>query len=436
MTALAQFFSKQGKNISGSDTAEIFFTDDILQKSRIKFFNGFDVNNIPADIDLVIYSSAYNKNNNVEMAEIAKRKILAIDLAHANAEIFNSFKKNIAVCGSHGKSTTTALLTFILKECGIDPSALIGSAVPQLKGNGLFGKSQVMVMEADEYNNKLQHYNPYAVILNNIDYDHPDFFKTRASYKQVFKDFIARVSKNGFIIANFEDANVMDACVDAQARVIDYGRVNLNKYEICALEIKNKKQYFKLKTQGRIMANFETQLIGEHNVMNATAVIATCLELKIPLQKIKKSLAKFKGLKRRMEVLGEYNKTIFIDDYAHHPTEINATLQAARLKYPNKNIICVFMPHTYTRTEALFDAFAGSFSFADEVIILPIYSSAREKKGKVSAGDLAGRIAKKNSRYISSIAQCAKYLQKRVTEKDVVILMGAGDSFRVWHELK
>lgn len=176
------------------------------------------------------------------------------------------------------------------------------------------------------------------------------------------------------------------------------------------------------------------QLIGKHNVQNATAVIATGLELGVKVGTIKKALAKFKGTARRMEALGRYKGALFIDDYAHHPVEIKATLAAVRQLYPKKHIICAFMPHTYTRTKALFNDFVKSFEDADEIIILPIYGSAREEQGGVSSEDLVRKIGQ-DAIHIPSIKKCASYLKKKVGNKDVVVLMGAGDTFRVWDEI-
>jgi UDP-N-acetylmuramate--alanine ligase len=437
MTALAQLLQRRGFSVSGVDTAEVFFTDAVLKREKIKFYNGFNIKNIPAKVDLVIHSAAYTEENNIELAESLRRGIPCIDLTQATSEIFNNYKKSIAVCGTHGKTTTTALLAFVLKQAGRDPSALIGSAVPQLGGNALAGKSDVMILEADEYKNKLAQYRPHGVILNNIDYDHPDFFKTPSAYRKAFTDFVKKVPRGGFVIANGDDKDVVRAVQKCECKVITYGASAKNKIfniKYLILNIKNGYQYFKISQGGKDLGGFKIKLIGEHNVKNATAVIAACLELNVPIAKIKKALAEFKGLARRMERLGTYNGALIFDDYAHHPSEIKATLAAARLRYPAQKIICVFMPHTFSRTQALFKDFSKSFNDADEVILLPIYASAREKKGKVSSEDLAKKI--KNARYNSSLQTCANYLKKKTQKNDVVILMGAGDAFRIWKLLR
>lgn len=446
MTALAQILKKQGYDVSGSDTAEVFFTDQVLKHEKIEFFSGFSVNNLKNNVDLVIHSSAYNEENNVEMKEVYRKNITTLDLAQAVGKIFNAHKKGIAVCGTHGKSTTSALLSFILKKQGFDPSAIIGSAVPQLKGNALVGLTDLMVIEADEYNNKLKYYQPQGVVLNNIEYDHPDFFKTFVNYQKVFKDFVQKVPERGFVVANFDDGNVRQICDNLQAKVLSYTLVKDNAIDNQALfAIKQEKmvrgyQHFTLYKKNKNLGEFKMKLIGVHNVQNATAVIITCLELKVPIAGIEESLAKFTGLARRMEILGKYQGALFIDDYAHHPTEIKATLSAIRLRYPRQKIICVFMPHTYTRTQALLDDFAKSFTSADEVVVLPIYASAREQRGSISGQDLADKILHNETLrhpnvkvcYVSSLIAGANYLKKHIHKDDMVVLMGAGDSFRIW----
>ncbi|MFA5318100.1 MAG: UDP-N-acetylmuramate--L-alanine ligase [Patescibacteria group bacterium] len=437
MTPVAQILKSMGKNISGSDTKETFFTDKVLRRDKIKFAEGFNARNIPNDADLVIHSSAFTAENNLEMAEIIKRGIPTMTQAEALAELFNA-KRGIAVCGSHGKTTTSALLGFVLREAGLKPTVEVGSSVPQFKGNAIAGKGKLMVIEADEYQNKLKLYNPYGVLLNNIDYDHPDFFKTRVAYQRVFREFVQKVPKSGFVVANMDDQKVVEVAKECKCKIIRYGEFQegaIFNIKYLILNIKNGRQYFKIWHNRKSLGIFNTLLIGEHNVRNAAAVIATAMQLGVPVVKIKKALAKFRGTARRMEVLGKYKGALFIDDYAHHPTEIKATLKAARQKYPNKNIICAFMPHMFSRTKALLNDFAKSFNDADEILILPTYSSARENKTYEISKELVKKI-NKNAKYISSIKQCALYLKKSVKKDDIVILTGAGDTFRVWDELK
>lgn len=454
MTMLAQFLKAQGNNVSGSDVSEVFLTDKVLSDSKIKVFSSFSPDNIPLKSDLIIYSSAYTEKNNPELGFIKNNPsifsgIVLKSYAEALSEIFNLYY-GISVCGSHGKTTTSAFLGYVLFKSGLKPNVLVGSRVPQFKGSSLIGSSQLFIAETDEYQNKLQFFNPKAVLLNNIDYDHPDFFKTEASYIKVFSDFVKKIPAAGFLVVNYDNEKAKKVAKSSVAKIISYGiekedEDNLNKksnkVDYFAFNLKNKGiyQYFEVNDLGR----FKIRLSGSHNVSNALAVIAACLELKVSLAEIKKHLAIFSGAERRTQVLGSYKGALFIDDYAHHPTEIKATLKALRKSYPKRKIITVFHPHTFTRTKALFKDFSESFVNSDELIILNIYGSAREKQGGTSSALLVKAIKSLNKKSsvdflkkqkvqnIKTIPEVAKYLKDECTPNDLVILMGAGDVFRV-----
>jgi UDP-N-acetylmuramate--alanine ligase len=453
MTMLAQYLSGQGIDISGSDTKEKFMTDVVLKNCRIKVIEYFDATNIPVDADLIIYSTAYNKNN-PEVEAALNGKIKTLTYAEALAEIFNQ-KYGIAITGSHGKTTTTAWLGYVLEKSKLNPSVLVGSNVPQFKGAALVGKSDYLIIEADEYQNKLQYYNPQAVILNNIDYDHPDFFETKENYIQVFIEFIKKIPKRGFLIANFDDKNIRKiANVNCRGKVISYA-VN-ESADYIAYDIKNfnNQQYFKVKigsdwsdedtdsnVESDILGDFKINLAGQHNIYNALAVIATSIELGVSLVDIRTYLEEFTGTSRRMEILGKFNGAIIIDDYAHHPTEIKTTLKAIKENYKDKNLVLVFHPHTFTRTKALFKDFSESFTDADEIIVLDIYGSAREVQGGVSSSELVEAIKsqpaniEKKIVYIPTMAEAEILLKNKITKTDVLVLMGAGDVFRIGESL-
>ena len=449
MTMLAQYLAAKGHNITGSDVAESFMTDQVLKKAGIKVFEGFDLKNIPADYDLVIYSTSYNKNSNIELAEVLNRKRKILTYAEATAAVFNE-KYGIAVVGSHGKTTTTAWLGFVLNECGHSPSVLVGANVKQFGGASLVGTSEYLVAEVDEYQNKLQYFNPKIVLLNNIDYDHPDFFPTPDDYTQVFIDFIEKIPSKGFLVTNIDDTQIQKiAQVNTRGRVVTYsidGAADYVAYDIKSTSQGNEtRQYFKVKIAGDDLENasetelgdFAICLSGKHNIYNALAVIATCLELEVNLTCLRTALENFKGTDRRAEVLGQFQGTPIIDDYAHHPTEIKATLSGLRATYKNKNIIVVFHPHTYTRTKAMINEFADSFVDADQVIVLDIYGSAREVQGGVNSSELVEKINQHgvNAKYIPKLDECEQYLRDNVSKRDIVVLMGAGDVFRIGKNL-
>lgn len=463
VTILAQYFRAQNINVLGSDIEDVFMTDEVLKRCGCKVLLGFKKENIPSDVDLIVYSTAYNAQNNEELAYALSSKKKVISYPEAMGSIFKDYF-GIAVAGTHGKTTTSAWLGFVLDKAGLDPNVMVGANVPQFKGNALIGKSDYLILETDEYQNKFKYYLPKAVLLNNIEYDHPDFFKSKEEYRQVFIEFIKKIPKKGFLIANFDDPVIQKtAYVNCRARVISYAIDEVADY--VAYDIKNKdgKQYFKVHLNSNSsnspspgsergsggeesgeseLGDFSVRLSGKHNVSNALAVIAAAIELNVPLSELRTHLESFEGTARRMQIMGEYRSAILIDDYAHHPTEIKATLAATREKYPGKNIIAVFQPHTFTRTKVLLNDFAASFDKADELIILDIYGSAREVQGGVHTKDLVKKIKEHGTKsmeqglkYIPTIDETTKYLKTKIRRDDVVVFMGAGDVYLVGEKI-
>lgn len=477
MTMLAQFLSSQGHHVSGSDINDSFLTDKVLKKEKIKVMHPFSETNIPVHPDMIIYSSAFNADNNPELAKIRNSKNLfknipILSYAEALGQVFNDHA-GIAVCGSHGKTTTSAWLGYVLMKAGKKPNVLVGSRVPQFNGSSLKGSSPYLIAEVDEYQNKLKYFQPVGVVLNNIDYDHPDFFKSEAQYVKVFADFIKKIPASGFLVVNSRDAQSQRIKKYCRARIHSYDLVpnaetfieaegvikTDSDYLAYDLRMKNGYQIFKITYRSvkttkkeRIesllgLGEFKIRLWGEHNVLNAVAVVVASLELGVPLEQIRGGLALFTGTERRAQILGKYRGATIVDDYAHHPTEIAATLKGLRAHYPQANIITVFHPHTFTRTKAFFTDFTKSFALADELIVLDIYGSAREsaswRTGEVSGRQLAAAVDKYNKKikrtqsvkYLGSMPEVTTYLRRRLSSKDVLLLMGAGDVFRVGEDL-
>jgi UDP-N-acetylmuramate--alanine ligase len=439
VTAVAEILKKRGVKISGSDTKEKFFTDDILRRNKIPVIENFSPENIPRDTELVVYSTAYNKENNVEFSEALDRKLPMLSYPEVLGALFNE-RLGIAVSGTHGKTTTTAMLAESLKEAGVDPGAVVGSQVIGWKSSALGGGGKYFVAEADEYQNKLRYYNPFGSILTSVDWDHPDYFPTIESYEQVFRDFVARIPKHGFLIVWGDSVNTLSVSRSATCAIHSYGFLENCDYRIVNHQIlESKFQSFEITYQEKNLGEFEIKLVGKHNVLNAAAAIATCHRLKLDLEKVREALKGFKGTTRRFEYIGERNGAVLIDDYAHHPEEISATLKGAREIYPNKNIITVFHPHTFTRTKALLQEFSQSFDDTDKVIVLDIYGSAREAQGGVSSADLAGlinRYSREKGEYIPTINEAMEFLKDKIGPNDVVISMGAGNVWEVTHKLK
>ena len=441
-SALALLYKKNGYQVTGSDNGDHFY-GDILAKAKIKVFTKYNSKNITDNVTKSIYSTSIKKNN-PEFVESKKRGLKIISYPEALAELFNA-KTGIAICGTHGKTTTTAMLSFVLNKLGLDPTAIVGSKVIDWQSNNISGKGDYFVIEADEYQNKLKYYNPWAIILTSVDYDHPDFYKTFIDYKKAFSDFVKKIPQHGFLTYCKDSRDVIDVVQGANCLKLSYGFSNDADYQIKDDQIKTNeidrkiKQVFDVYYKGEILESFVINLLGKHNVLNATAVISFCHKLSLDMKKVKKYLLEFSGTVRRFEFVGEKNGAILIDDYAHHPEEIKATLKTAQEIYPNKKIIAIFHPHSFTRTEALLNDFAQSFDNVKKVFILDIYGSARENSGKVSSQDLVDKINQyalsDKAEYIPTIEGVVNFLQDKIGQDEIIISIGAGDVWQVTHSL-
>lgn len=446
MTALAELLSQQSVHITGSDTSEVFFTDRILKKRGIVVSESFDAKNIPAKIDAVIYSTAYSKEKNSELAEAYTRNIPVLSYPEALGMLTRE-KMTLAVCGTHGKTTTSALLADTLKSTGLDPSAIVGSRIMTWEGNALSGQGNFLVLEADEYQNKLMEYSPFAVILTSVDFDHPDFFINREQYEQVFRDFVKRIPHHGVLIYCNDQASVANIARDAVCQKFSYGLLpgadfHISQYEPVkmgfSVDADAPRQSFEVTHNEVSLGIFQLKLSGVHNAMNAVAVLALCTFLKQDIAKVKKAFEKFRGTERRFEYVGERYGAFVYDDYAHHPEEIKATLLAFREIYPERKLRVVFHPHTFTRTKALLTEFAQSFDTADEVYILDIYGSAREVQGGVSSEELVtliNRFVPGKARYEASEGDLTTFFTETMGRQDVIITLGAGDVWKIAHAL-
>lgn len=438
MTMLAEFLSRQGVKVEGSDVPESFMTDPVLKKAGVKVYENFDASRLPGKYDLIVYSTAYNGTNAEVAAALASRSKVCT-YAEALSKVFN-YRQGIAVAGSHGKTTTTAWLGFVLDRLGLKPSVMVGSCVPQFGGASLSGDSDILIIEADEYQNKLKNFEPKDIILTGIDYDHPDFFPTFDEYSGVFADFIAKLGTKGKLVANFDDPEVKRLSGECQGRVISYAVNAEADFKASELRLDRERQYFKVSWQGNDLGTFHTSLIGAHNVSNVLAVIAFAMEYNPKLVDLRQAVEEFAGTSRRMEKKGSFKGAQIYDDYAHHPTEIKATLAALRALRPNDKLTVVFHPHTFTRTKALLKDFSESFDQADEVVLLDIYGSAREVQGGVSSQDLKNRIMdhKPSAKvfFLPTFKEAEQYLKETAGPNQAIVLMGAGDVFRLAEQLK
>jgi UDP-N-acetylmuramate--alanine ligase len=356
-------------------------------------------------------------------------------------------KFGIAVTGTHGKTTTSALLANTLKELKLDPIAVVGSKVFNWGGNALVGKGEYFVAEADEFQNKLELYDPKGVILTSVDFDHPDFFKDFSDYKEAFHKFVAKIPKSGFLAVWGDSVDTLEIAQSAICDVLTYGISEdcdfickkITSEKLDGEKPETRTQKFQVNFRGKDLGLFEIQLVGQHNILNATAVIAVCYKLGLDISQVREALPNFQGTVRRFEYIGKRNDAILIDYYGHHPEELKATLKATRELYPEKNIWAVFHPHTFTRTRALLSEFSQSFDDADNVIVLDIYGSAREEQGGVHSSDLVKAIntfSRDKAEYIPTIKEVVAFLEDKIGSDDVVIAIGAGNVWEVVEKLK
>ena len=436
MSSLAVMLKNLGYKVTGSDTKEKFFTESQLKKNKIKYFEKFSFLNIrKSNPDLIITSTAYDdKNQEILQSKKSDKKIITYPEAIG---YLSKDLKSVAICGSHGKTTTTAMLGKIMGDLAI---TLVGSIAETSKNKS----PNFFIFEADEYQDKFRHYFPKNLILTNIDYDHPDFFKTESQYVKTFKKFINKVlDKNGFIIYNHDDSFSKNLFKKQAKNTLNFGLSDGAQYQVKNInDGLNEFEIFKSKKK---IIGLELNVYGKHNILNSAAAVLMALHLGIKKETIQKKLLKFKGAKRRMEVIPS-KKYLIIDDYGHHPTEISATLSAIRNKYKNKNIVTIFHPHTFTRTKALFKDFGKSFKDSDLTIVIDIYPSAREtlsinsgqEAGGVHSKDLVKEIIKNKSRaiYQSTIPDAAKYIKKNVKNGSVILTIGAGDVWKLCNLIK
>lgn len=457
MANLALILKKMGKNVMGSDVAEEFITDGLLEKNKIRWQEGF--NKLPDKIDLVIYSAAHGGTANPQVLEAKKKGVKIISQAEILGEIMDKFKTKIAVCGSHGKTTTSSLLAYSLIKLGEKPSYLVGAPNFNDFLGGDYQINEHFVVEADEYgvnppSNKTPKFNflnPDYIICTNIDFDHPDVYmnidETRRAFTKFFDD--------KKLILNIDDTNILQ-CLERlnSTKFITYGFSKKADYQITNWEVKEDGSKFDLRYHPRgkselfpdyslfspfhndNLTDFKISLFGKHNISNATAVIVQLLLLGYEAKAIKKAISYFKGAKRRFEVVYKKNGNYLLDDYAHHPREIEATIKAARMRFPKRKIIVIFQPHTYSRTLSLLKDFAQSLSYADKSFILPIFPSAREKA--INFNITSEAIARHNPTkllYVPSKNHLLKILPSFLQSHEIIFTMGAGDVYKLKDEI-
>lgn len=435
MSGLAEILMNEGFTVSGSDSKKTALTERLAAKGADVFY-GQRAFNIREGIDVVVYTAAV-RCDNPELMAARERGIPILTRAELLGQIMKNYKYAIGIAGTHGKTTTTSMVTEILLTSDSDPTISVGGILNSIGGNIRVGGSELFVTEACEYTNSFLSFFPTMEVILNIEEDHLDFFKGIEDIRRSFRLFAEKLPENGLLVIN-RDIECWEKITDGlPCKVITCGVSPSSDYSAANIVYDQlAKPSFDLLIGGEKAAYITLGVPGEHNVHNALAAVALCIELGISMEHIRAGLKKFNGTNRRFERKGELAGITVVDDYAHHPKEIEATLSAAR-NYPHHRIWCVFQPHTYTRTRAFLDQFAEALSMADVVVLADIYAARETDTLGVSSADIAEKLEKLGTEvhYIPSFDEIETFILENCVHGDLLITMGAGDIVKVGEKL-
>lgn len=429
MSGLAEILLKEGYIVSGTDSQESIVTNS-LRKLGATIYIGHNEDNVQ-NADLVVYTDAIS-NDNVEL-QAAFNSTTTVDRATFLGALMKNYTNSIAVSGTHGKTTTTSMIATITKGLEINPTMLIGGNLNDIGGNVRLGSRNYLLTEACEYKANILKYYPTMAIILNMDEDHLDYFKDMNHIVDTFKGYASNLSNEDYLLINIDDPYAFNIIENTKSNVITFGLDKKADYmaeyisfsddgfATFTLNIKNK-EYYPVKLN----------VMGVHNVYNAMAAIAATHTLGIPIDIIISNILEYNGVGRRLEIKGYYNNIKIIDDYAHHPTEISASLQAVSTNKGGK-IYCVFQPHTFTRTKILLESFSNSFKNADKVIITDIYAAREVDNGEIHSKDLAKAVIEKGTDciYIRTFEEIEEYLIENAKPGDTILTMGAGNIYQL-----
>ncbi len=431
MSALAHILLYFGYRVTGSDTGVSDLTKK-LEDSGIPVAIGQSADNIHSP-DLVCYTAAIAPDN-PELVKARSLGIPVLERAELLGQIMTLYRFPIAVAGTHGKTTTTSMLSLVLLEADTDPTILVGGVLPQIDGNLRIGNKKYLVCEACEYVESFLHFHPYLSIITNIEADHLDYFRDLSHIISSFEKFTSLNDPAGYIIVNSDDANTMKTVKSAQCKIAYYGIKDKNA-DFSAKNVQLDESghpRFDIYLRGEKYLSVHLQVTGEHNIYNALAVCAAATCIGIDREAVKRGLEDFGGTKRRFEKIGKCGDAVIIDDYAHHPTEIRATLTTAQ-EMPYQRVWCVFQPHTYSRTKAFLNDFAQALQLADRLIIADVYPAREKYDGSIHSCDLAALIP--NAVYMNNFEAIERYLRQNIQSGDMLITMGAGNVCQIAYDL-
>lgn len=434
MSGLAEILKDRGCRVSGTDIKESDVTKH-LESLGISIHYGHRAENITDDIDLVVYTAAIHPGN-PELEAAKEKQIPLMDRARLLGHIMEEYQYSVAVAGTHGKTTTTSMVSEILLEAEKDPTITVGGILPAIHSNVKIGHSPYFVAEACEYFDSFLQFTPLVGVILNVEADHLDYFKTLDNIRRSFHAFAQRIPAGGLLVLNASIAHPEELEENLHCSVETFGlKENACWQARNIVHEPNGKISFDVYYQGEFYTSVHLDIPGKHNITNALAAVASAHFLDIPAEVCARGLSHFTGVNRRFQRKGEKRGIVVIDDYAHHPTEIMATLSAARNVRHNK-LWCVFQPHTYSRTKNLFDEFGRAFGDADEIIVADIYAARETDDGTISAAMLAERIAKEggNARYVGDFAAIRQHLETHCRTGDLLLTVGAGDVYKIGEE--
>ena len=436
MSGFAELLHSIGFTISGSDSKESKITKH-LETIGINIIYGQRAENITKNIDLVVFTAAISENNPEFMAA-KELGIPMISRAEMVGQVMKNYETPIAISGTHGKTTTTSMVSHIFLAAEKDPTISVGGILKAIDGNLRIGKSGNFITEACEYTNSFLSFFPKISVILNIEEDHMDFFKDINDIRASFTKFAHRLPEDGTLIINGEIDNHEEITKDLTCKVITYG-FDREKDYFAADNIEFDKDGFgsyDLYINNTFKKRIQLSVVGRHNISNSMAALAVAYTTGIPIETAEEGLAEFRGTDRRFQLKGKREGVTIIDDYAHHPTEIKATLQAAK-RYPANSIWCVFQPHTYTRTKAFLPEFAETLSLADHVVLTDIYAAREVDPGDISSRNILELLKEKgtDAYYFSSFSEIENFLLENCTNGDLLITMGAGDVVSIGESL-
>lgn len=436
MSALAEIMMDRGFTVTGSDMQHSDIADH-LESLGATVFYGQREENVADDVELLIYTAAVHEDN-PELIAAGKKNIPTITRADFLGQIMTNFEVAIGVAGTHGKTTTTSMLSQVMMTADMDPTILVGGIMPAIQGNIRVGHSGHMITEACEYTNSFLSFRPTIGIILNVAADHLDFFKDLDDIRHSFRKYAELIPEDGILVINSDIENLDYFTDDLKCKVVTVGS-DPSKSDYAAVDITYDEfalPSFKLVVRGNEVRDIKLKVNGEHNVFNSLAAIAAAAEMGVAVDTIADALLLYEGTDRRFQFKGKLGDVTIVDDYAHHPDEIKAIIHTAKQVNHDRMVVC-FQPHTYTRTQALLDEFAEALSNADTVVLADIYAAREKNTIGISSRDLKDKIEKLGTEvyYFPSFSEIENFLLENLEKNDLLITMGAGDVVKIGEHL-